>query len=503
MKDAWYRLRSSEVGIENLHLKHVVAALETCGLTDRRWRTEDPPIGIDWAASIGKLWCLIDTLLGIKDRRDDASRSALQRCAIAPAWDGTIRPVGDLLQLEQNVQGLLDDIGVDAAFLDESQLGDDVPGLLAEVPVATVSQVVADAAAAFERGSDADGDTRAALLRWLFEHQKDLSGDDLARVTALPIFPTAGDPRPLDDLALPSNFQDPLALAFVLETESVKEMVPFFKRLGAKLLTIITYCTDYLAPAIENKELSDIKREKATRWLATHLSGIRDEQSIGIALRPLPLVPCTDGVWRPGSEVYLRDDLALLVGDDVAIAATPALGREPHVELFQWLGAVREPRPHDIVTQCRRLIRGPSDHRQIAEAIVRYVAGRFKADPEKTDRDFAALKQIPGSRWKATALAATCLAACMRGSGGRCSRARRSSSTSACRSNGVPLTSCSGWASVTNQPRTRWLPTFSTARRRVARLKATCGGFSTITRTTRRSTSSRASVASCLTMTSG
>ena len=393
VKDDWYRLRSARVGIENLNLGHVVDALARRGLTGR-WSQDEVPERLSRSA-LTDLWGLIDVLLSIKDRSNELSRAALGTCAIAPGWDGAVWPLNAVYQLDQSVQDLLDDLGVDAVFLDASRLGAGFPRLLTEIDQASPMQVLDLVEAALGPQCSATDLTRSQLLAWFFEHRVEFD-DDLAprRISELPIFPTASGPRPLSELALPGNFRDELGLATIVQLDDIDEMRTFFEALGAKQLSLATYCTDFLAPAIEGEELSELKREKAVRLLATRLSEVRDQQGVRSALRPLHLVQCADGEWRAGSDVYLRGDLAMLVGDAVPVATLPVIDKTAHRDLFEWLGAATAPRPRDVEARCQELARGPVQHRAIAEAIITYLGKRYAGDSETTKVDFASLRQI-------------------------------------------------------------------------------------------------------------
>lgn len=393
VKDNWYQLRSVEVGIENLHLSHVVAALEDCGAT-RRWIDERPPPGLD-AASLGALWQLLEVLLTVKDRSNQTSRDSLQRCAVGPGWDGAIWPLGDLFQLDRATQGLLREAAVDAVFLDAERFGSSVPRLTEQVEEATVVQSVDLLSRSFEQPTNVSEATRTRLLSWIHRNGRDLETSYRAKVAALPIFPTSDGARPLTGLALPGDFRDPLGLATIVDLSDVEEMRPFFEELGAQRLTLAVFCTDFLAPALANDDLVGVKRERAVRFLAIHLSELRSDTGLRDALRPLPLVPCVDGAWRRGAEVYLRDDLGVLVGDEAAIALLPIIDRDAHLDFYGWLGAAAEPRPSDIVARCRQLRGEHSQHGTIAEAIVQHVGQRYAADPDRTAIDFAALREIP------------------------------------------------------------------------------------------------------------
>ena len=390
----WFRLRG-ETPIRVLSLGDVAIALRSKGLTDR-WTPAGRADVLATDAGIEALWSLIDVLLDIRDRSTQEARDLLKACAVAPGWDSAIWPLARLFRTDQPTQDLLADVGVGTIFLDTERLGSTGLRLSQMVDVATPALVLSWIEDAFaEDGITIEEPTRLEVLRWFFKRWSDLDETDGERLAQLPIFPTAAGPHPLVGLALPGDFTDELGLARVLAIDGIEEMRPFLAKLGAPRLTFARYCTDFVVEAVDSEEFDETRRRRLLSLLAARLSEVQDDAAVRAALRPLALVPCTDGDWRPGNEVYLTRSVRSVVGDDVHFAAIPAQRRTAHEDLFRWLGTAEEPRPKDVEARCNDLRSGPAGHRQVAEAIIDFAGQQFAARRDWAEAHFAGLRAIP------------------------------------------------------------------------------------------------------------
>lgn len=390
----WFRLRG-DTPIRVLTLGDVSIALRSKGFIDR-WTPSGRTDALGSDAGIETLWALLDFLLGTRDRSTQEARDVLPACAVAPGWDSAIWPIERLYRADQATQDLLADVGVATTFLDAERLGSFAPRVAETVEVATVPLVLSWVEDVFDKNaSGVDEATRLELLRWFFNRWGELDESHGERLTRLPIFPTATGPRPLVGLALPGDFKDELGLARLIATDGIEEMRPFLRKLGAQNLTFARYCTDFVVDAVQSGELDDLHRKRLLTLLASRLSEVQDDATVQAALRPLDLVPCSDGEWRPGGEVYLTGTVRSVVGDDVHFAAIPSERRTAHEDLYRWLGAADEPRPRDVEARCNELRAGPSGHRQAAEAIIDFVGQQFAARRDWTEAHFAGLRAIP------------------------------------------------------------------------------------------------------------
>ncbi len=391
----WYGLLGDVAGLRNLTVGDLVMALRQRGLTER-WMQTGATDSLSDDRDLALLWGLLDFLLSVPDRSNQDNRQALLDCAVAPGWDGAIWPLRQVVRSDQATQDLFADLGVAAVFLDESRL-ERAGSLLADhIAEATTDQALGWAEEIFAANeSDISAADRRRLLLWFFDKHKSLNDDELRRLAHLPIFPTAAGPRALVGLALPGDFTDELGLAQLVDVEAAPEMGPFLAKLGAKTLDFSHYCTDFVPDAISRGDIPEDTRLRLLGLLARKFSEVQDNSAVCDTLGPLPLVPCRDRQWRTGDEVYLDDDVRVIVGDDINVATTPSVNPTAHRDLFAWLGAASAPRSRDIEARCQQLRSGARNHRSIAEAIVSHVGHRYAADSDAVVVQFARLREIP------------------------------------------------------------------------------------------------------------
>jgi hypothetical protein len=393
VKDEWYPFRDRELGLQNLNLGDIVGALRAKHLTSRCVQQALPD---ELAAedTLQELWAVLEVLLQIRDRSNQESRDALLGCAVVPGWDGALWPIRDVYRIDQTSQDLLADLEVAATFLDHERIEQHAPRIIELTQIPTSSVVLKWIEEVFETAEPTGEFDRGRVLAWFYERRAALDDIELARVARLPVFPTASGPKPLIGMALPGDFIDQLGLARVVVVDGIEEMRPFLHQLGAERLTFAAYCSDYVTEAIVDGKMADEQRRKLLGLLAARLSEVQDDSAVRNALRPLELVPCLDGVWRAGDDVYLRPGIREIVSQAVHLAEIPSDKPSAHERLYIWLGVAEEPRPADVEARCRQLMFGPDRHRATAEAIIGYVGRRFVTDTARAQVDYARLRDI-------------------------------------------------------------------------------------------------------------
>lgn len=391
----WYALRGAVDGLRQLTLGDVVVAVRQRGLA-APWAQADLSGVLAEDQGLELLWRLLDFLLSVNDRWNQETRQALIDCAVAPGWDGAIWPIRRVVRADQKTQDLFADLDVDAVFLDEGRLAGTADRLASLAVRATTDEALGWAEQAVgPETSDAAPEDRHRLLTWFFDRRAGLEEAQLGRLGRLPIFPTAAGPQALVGLALPGDFTDELGLAQLVDIEAVPEMKPFLTKLGAKTLDFSGYCTDFVADAVARDDVPEDTKHRLLGLLARKFSEIQDDRGVRDALRPLAVVPCRDGQWRKGDDVYLEPGVRVIVGDIINLASVPSINPTAHRDLFAWLGAASVPRPRDIEARCQAMRSGAADHRSVAEAIVSHVGHRYAADSSTVAVEFARLREIP------------------------------------------------------------------------------------------------------------
>ncbi len=393
-KDGWYQLRSHEIGLQELSLGDITTGLQNAGIT-RQSLVDQMPGKLGTRDGLAGLHTVIELLLSSSGRANQETRRALLRCAIAPGFDGTYWPFDVLHAADPQTQSVLANAGLTLTYLDTQELGLDNGQLIGLVPAIDAAQaldMLEEAAAARTLSRSLDS---GPILEWFAHREADLDEKKTARLTRLPIFPTAAGPMALTGLALPGDFTDPLGIARIIAVDTIQELRPFLRKLGARPLTFALYCTNFVPDAVTDDHVDGGRRRKLTDLLAARWSQIRDDVEARKALGPLSIIPCSDRVWRPAGQVYVAsEELNSILGSEVNFAAFLPGQRDAYEDLYLWLGAASEPRPADLITRCYQLISAPPGHRQTAEAIVRHLGRRYRNEHAAVEQAYAKLKDI-------------------------------------------------------------------------------------------------------------
>jgi hypothetical protein len=393
-RDDWYQLRSQELGLQELALGDVAASLQTAGIT-RRLPLADLPGQLASEAGRASLLAVAEQLLA-SGRANQESRGELRRCAIAPASDRACWPFEQLQIAEEGTRRVFDDVGIHLVYLDTSALGAGHPQLSGLVPAIDVPFALDRFGKATVAGTLRHDFDPGRVLAWFHDREGELGQSEFARLASLPVFPTAAGPRPLNGLALPGDFSDPLGVAqLVVVDNKLEDLKPFLRKLGALPLTFSLYCRKFVPGAVNGGQLENARRWKLLELLVSRWSQIRDDEHVRTALTPLALLPCTDNGWRSAADVYVAsNEIKQILGAQATFAAFPPGKRTSYEELYTWLGAATEPRPADLIARCFKLIAAPSGSRETAAGIIQYLGKRYKTDPAKVGADYAKLKEI-------------------------------------------------------------------------------------------------------------
>ncbi len=121
-RDDWYRLRSHEVGLQELNVGDVVVRLRGAGLISRSDASQLSG-GLATERGIASLWGALEVLLA-QSRSTQESRKALQDCAVAPGSEGALWPLSQLLATDAETEEILGDAGAATHFLDAEKFAD-------------------------------------------------------------------------------------------------------------------------------------------------------------------------------------------------------------------------------------------------------------------------------------------------------------------------------------------------------------------------------------------
>ncbi len=123
-------------------------------------------------------------------------------------------------------------------------------------------------------------------------------------MSALTVFPsTRGDLRSLDELSLPSDFDDVLGVADVVDRDKTAGHTDLLHLLGARELDAVEYLLRHVVPAATSGLTTDQARQ-VLQIIQRHRVELEQSLSARDVLRRAPLVPCADGL-HPAHEVHL------------------------------------------------------------------------------------------------------------------------------------------------------------------------------------------------------
>ena len=389
-------LTSKEVGVKILKPKDVLEAMKEAHFVGRPFALEDFPPSLQNWENWQKLWAVLQLL---DDNASAATR--LQHLSIVFGEDERLYPPTMLLaESKQEVRDLFSAIAPEVVWLSPQMKGDAFPGNL-------VSKLD------FRRGLELLGENTGrlpdvlketihlrTLYAWLAKYKDELkrAPNLVNRIRALPIGPTAmGQFKPLEQLFLTGEFEDPLQLAEILDLSQISEHGHLVKEiLGVSTLNLETYIQKYV-PQVWPK-ISPKKRVDLVHLLAQRLSQLKPSSELREILQEIPLALCDDGQFRVSTKVYFDPDPArTLMGDQIAVVDRSLAQDEAIRDFYKWVGVADEIRPGDLLAFVRSTIQSPPSAESLKkiEAVFQYLAQRWPSFSDETRERFASLKSMP------------------------------------------------------------------------------------------------------------
>jgi hypothetical protein len=404
LRDHCFKMPRREVlGISELDLGDLAQSLESIGLT-KPASYEELPSQVSSIESREQLWRELDTLMGRSRQELAVFRERLQSLALAPTTDGYLCPCESTYRADARTMKLFTDAGTRLSFLNLAVLPSELNrfvDLCPEFLAADAIEALAEMEAADLIEAQVSGRAPSArIVSWFARHDEDFVAETSWRdeLVALPIFPSASGPRPLSELALPGDFQDPLSLAELVQLEGLKSHLPFLEALGAARLDLETYVTQFVPKAAVDRDVSFDRWRAVVALLASKLGEIADIARVRAVLEELPLVECSEG-FLPADQVYFESDLLnRVLGTDYNKAVLPVEHRGSVRALFQWLGVESTPRPVDVLGRIRDLASAPPNRiaRAAVANIVRYLG---EAPASEVGSSLGPFSSLRGMRW--------------------------------------------------------------------------------------------------------
>ena len=390
-----YQTLLRELKVCVLDVEAIYERFQKLGLT-RRLTPEEMPSVLAKKEHREALWSEIALLL----KRHPEAREKVRTLALAPGHDGAIWPCKDAYQADEETVSLFAPICPEVAFLVEDKefepLRNLCPKFTAREAVGILQKIDLD---------DLWSQKRLPLdriLQWFEKRSGEVLQDENLKddLKQIPMFPGGGKLKPLTDLALPGNFQDPLGLAAILDLTAIGGRQDFLRDLGVQELDFFTYATKFLPDALRRDDVPAEKRRKAVHILARRLGELKENHMARDALATVPLVECLDGRFRPARECYFDNHVVkACFGDSMPYALLDDSHKMLLEDLYRWLGVADKPRIEDILKKVREISSNsynPDSVNQI-EKIVSFLGRCFKNEVDEATKQ--QLEQLKGIAW--------------------------------------------------------------------------------------------------------
>ena len=394
-------LTTGDVGVSTLRMDDIRKGFKRHGLTER---PQTIPRELRDGNLLELLWRGIYGVIQ-NSRRQGASRERegfLSGCAIAPGLDGRLWPCDSVYQADVRTREIFAHLlSRDRSFLCVS----DIPLLNEFCPRLTLSAAVEElrrlGVGRFENAWRAGSFRPAELLQWFDANKVHLTAPLRERLALIPVYPSAGELRPLRNLYLPGGFDDPLRLSGLIDMAELRGLSDFLASLGARVLKIEEYATEYI-PCVfaSDSETTTRDRQKVLAVLARHLGEISSNNELRETLGRTRLIECMDYEFRQPGHVYIHCPTIVRIFGEL-LPYTQHLGyvrsqgkSESLDHLYQWLGVADRPRTVDIEHLLDRLTSRPVDgyRRRFSRKILTGLGSLFDGFSESERLDYEFLK---------------------------------------------------------------------------------------------------------------
>jgi len=221
-------------------------------------------------------------------------------------------------------------------------------------------------------------------------------------IASLKVFPSrqSSSYRSITDLFLPGEFDDPIGLDIILDTELVEDRhIGVFKILGLTELKVIGYIKKVAPTYFDNPfqfgtedhrvELLDVIRRR--------LPDIESDSEAMDIIREQKCILCTDELYHFPSDVYLQSDELIAIFQNYPHPHTnygyPL--NESWQGFFIKLGAKKQPAIEDIIKEIRAIAARPFDESlKLMEQVFYYLAKRFSDMDDDEKSEVSNLKYI-------------------------------------------------------------------------------------------------------------
>jgi len=377
-------------GITQLTASRLIEYLNDCDELAETWASEDFVLE---DGDVDLLLELLESLLG-RTKSWIADEKTCQ-LALIPCNASRYAPAQDAVRLDSDAdRELFTRVDPDLLVVDSDRLTRLSPtllGLVGALDLETGLESVSNSASSILT------ENAELLIEWLESHRQTLESSAAAqsKVRALPIFPRSTSGRDsLEHLSIPSDFEDMFGFADLIDGDFAQHHWPLLEAAGAQLLSAVEYLTKHLLPRL-GELASDPQYLEFVLDLAYNARRELDEAPRAIeALRAAPLVMCTDGAARCGSEVHMPNPIVLMIDPETPIADLDAISSYLH-DTVVWLGASTAPSRSLINEAAQRLAQDPDNPNTAVCAAILEAITAVSREFASVPMDLANVRDMP------------------------------------------------------------------------------------------------------------
>jgi len=400
-----------ETGVQNLRLSDVCNSFIEKGFTQRQ-EMSSMPEGLKSLEGWEVLWEAIQDLWNRSYSSErQQSKELLKKISIAFGDDEALWPPTELFNADQHSRDFFSKISSVVWYQEKSNNQSFLNELIPQFTLGDGLNLLKDAEDTLPELWKNELFSPNEMLEWFEKHRYEINNDSVQKIRELSIWPTAnGELKPLTELYLAGDFDDPLRLAQLVDLDSLGGGRDLLERvLSVTQLDFITYVRDWVPSILQHRELQLEEKFKLIRILAENLGRLRDHQDIRSTLSELSLVWCGAEDFYPASIVWFDSkEVRDVLGSEIKIAQLPIEMSEAIREFYLWIGVSPEPEPKDIVKRIKKIVEGfpNSENVPLIGRLINFIATKwvFWVDEEKEQfNPLLNLNWLPGikdeSKW--------------------------------------------------------------------------------------------------------
>lgn len=395
-----------ETGVKNIKIHHVHEAFLNQGL-DNKTEIHSMSAGLNTVEGWEVFWQAINNLLNrsaSEDRFDN--ENLLKSIPIAFGSDGALWPPSRLFKADPLTISFISKIGSVVWYEEKSEnhrfIMDYVPTFTVENGVDLLEKTQEDLQALYKD----DLFSPQEMLEWFEKNRDRLNWNHIERIKKLSLWTSAGkELRPLTELFLAGDFEDPLKLAQLVDVEALGGGREFLERkLLVPRLDFVTYVRDWVPEVVENRELTVEDITKLVEILAEKRSNLLDNENLCETLSKLKIVWCGADEFYPAREVWFdTDEVKDVLGSDIHLAKLPDDKQEAVKEFYEWLGVSLKPEPKEIIERIKDTVQEPPTerNRQLIGKLIGYISEKWVTWEEEQIEKFSGLRDfewLPGKK---------------------------------------------------------------------------------------------------------